>query len=959
MKKLIKISALEPEGRIHRVLASCRLLGILTTLLYAGSVVICHGQGAGSGDSVLHLGATGYASLPDSQFTGFDSSKDFSIEAALNIEANAAGGRWPIILGKKYSPPLSDPGFALGINQGQFKTVGQQVYAAVADGTNSASVTSRFFQGTVHAVMTWNSATKVLDLFINGALEGSKTNASINTAALNNNRDFKMGGASNYSHPLQRDLFFGRLWNRILRADEILAVWTSFNASSQHELPGGFDRTSLVSEWLMKEMNDSTHLKDTAGANHLQVQGSASLWNGSGSLTLQYPSDGATGISKSVMLRAGGGIGNLGPDVIQPLHYEFEVDEVDTFNSPNKRSSGWLAHYGAWKPRLKPNRQYFWRVRVRDSSSVPLISSFTDILSFTTKPSTDWYVRPGVYAIFDSNTGIPIPTSGIYGLQNGTSYPNAWNGLFSIQWGEGGVEPGDDLYVCGIHVYEVRNQNFTAIQAVNYITESGHSSEYPITIRMDSPFEAGAMWGAGINKLGGGGTWYGPDENGVYWSSNLLYSADYCLNGTNVELLDRATATTWQENLSASFKTNNVWYVKTPDGSSPAGKVLNSNMGYRFHLGRSSFIQFYKCKFRNASPMMENLGWNADSDTQTSMPLSTHIIFDGCDLRYNSEISPTPGHNYWTIRNCELSFSQYGIYTFANKRDYGAHFLTIQSNYIHDMGTKRFPHIDAHGVGIQGGEGHLIEGNRIEDTGSAIEFWTYSQPMRNHTIRYNFIKNIHVMPITGGAGIVISGDNTAAILGLRTGIKVYGNVIMNTGLGATESWQGIGIGSNCKDYIEIFNNTIYEARKGIQCAPNTVPVQAKILNNIIVNPTLSKFLNIIGNGTSSNLIIDHNLYFPVNSISSQLTVYPDVVTHSNSIFLDPLFVSNSPSQVADFRLLPESPAIDSGTPIGIFSDFAGTSIPQNTKPDIGAYEVYSSFKPMSAPKNPRAIIKQL
>src|SRR5215469_8960175 len=144
----------------------------------------------GYGDGVLHLGTNGYASIPDGQFQGFNSQTNLSLEVVLNIEAHAAGGRWPVLLGKKSSPPFADAGFALSINQGQFKTMGQQLYATVADGTSQISVSSRSFQGIVHAVMTWDCQAKVLTLYMTGALEGSATNLLL-SANLQNTQSFQ------------------------------------------------------------------------------------------------------------------------------------------------------------------------------------------------------------------------------------------------------------------------------------------------------------------------------------------------------------------------------------------------------------------------------------------------------------------------------------------------------------------------------------------------------------------------------------------------------------------------------------------------------------------------------------------------------------------------------------------------------------------------------------------------
>ena len=136
------------------------------------------------------------------------------------------------------------------------------------------------------------------------------------------------------------------------------------------------------------------------------------------------------------------------------------------------------------------------------------------------------------------------------------------------------------------------------------------------------------------------------------------------------------------------------------------------------------------------------------------------------------------GHNYWTIRNSELSNAGNGIYTHTPGNMTN---LTVENNAIHDIGTTNFYHKDAHAVGVQNGMHCLIRGNRTWNTGEAICFWSSTYEMKDNTICHNFIRDVHVKKITGGNGIAISGGSEAT-LGKRTGFKIYGNIIMHTGL---------------------------------------------------------------------------------------------------------------------------------------------------------------------------------
>jgi hypothetical protein len=80
---------------------------------------------------------------------------------------------------------------------------------------------------------------------------------------------------------------------------------------------------------------------------------------------------------------------------------------------------------------------------------------------------TTWYVRP--------NTSHNA-------TRNGTSYANAWGGWSEIVWGASGVKTGDDLYVCGAHVYATG------------ITVGVHTAVVaPVTIRGDLAADPGSI----------------------------------------------------------------------------------------------------------------------------------------------------------------------------------------------------------------------------------------------------------------------------------------------------------------------------------------------------------------------------------------------------------------------------------------------------------------------------------
>ena len=75
-----------------------------------------------------------------------------------------------------------------------------------------------------------------------------------------------------------------------------------------------------------------------------------------------------------------------------------------------------------------------------------------------------------------------------YGSETGVSYTDAWDGISKIKWGSGGIEPGDTLYICGVH------------SSTELRITSGGSSGKVITVRGDWPGDPGVI-GKGNDKL--------------------------------------------------------------------------------------------------------------------------------------------------------------------------------------------------------------------------------------------------------------------------------------------------------------------------------------------------------------------------------------------------------------------------------------------------------------------------
>ena len=143
------------------------------------------------------------------------------------------------------------------------------------------------------------------------------------------------------------------------------------------------------------------------------------------------------------------------------------------------------------------------------------------------------------------------------------------------------------------------------------------------------------------------------------------------------------------------------------------------------------------------------------------------------------------------------------------------------------------------------------------------------------------------------------------------------------------------------------------AQRGIEPPPNNV----HIFNNTGFSSDVATTFTMVGlltansasgaPNSATNTIVENNLgYAPntttttmVNNLASAGLVLSNNSSDSDIKTIDPLFVGGAiPIVPANFKLGIASPYIDGGLEIPVFSDFFGSTRPQNTKWDIGAAE---------------------
>ena len=269
-------------------------------------------------------------------------------------------------------------------------------------------------------------------------------------------------------------------------------------------------------------------------------------------------------------------------------------------------------------------------------------------------------------------------------------------------------------------------------------------------------------------------------------------------------------------------------------------------------------------------------------------------------------------------------------------------------------------------------ENVIIENNLISNPGLTGTYHGLYLAGINITVRNNTIHG------SSGAGILIQIHEDR--YEDTKNMWIYGNELYNNsgGIGITR-WEHSNY-NGVTENINIFNNLIWGNVGGISIRGGTTNDIFVYHNTVLNNPEYGILLedsgryylknNIaFGNGDilsygNGDFVLDNNIntsniYFTNNVIVVYKSSHGNQDNYFNSILIpsniitDPLFLSTDPSNSNFLKLSPTSPAINKGVNVGITNDYIGTSRPQGTGYDIGAYEYPSGgsgdITPPSAP----------
>lgn len=820
-----------------------------------------------------------------------DYSGDWAVEVAVDVDNYDGIGDYGELIrhggvGCDYNPGVA--GWRLGTNQAGYmadRNVGLR--AVFSDGSGQQIARSiDVGYGRKHLAMVYTAATSTLTLYVDGVNASSASNVSMappidmgQGVTIGGNNKLGIGYTTTTSWAMPNfKMHFARVWSGSLTASDISTIYNSWANTGAPTVPNTATATIATAYMMSGEVGDATGgtgtgwLIDDAGGNHLKIVETnltgeiSTLWTPDGAVRCVAPIDGATNISGAAYLQASGVLDQSGA-----MRYQFEIDEVSTFNSADYRQSDWMLGKGEWQPKLKPATIYYWRVRTQSTGVVAEQSEWTTPQSFTTRAVRDWYVRPRT-------------TASTYGLEDGSSFANAWNGLrynggkssfvfasMTKQADFSQVAPGDTVYLC--NNWGLMESATWALDATKPQIEAIHcaglSSDYQINIKLDHPTYPASSYK--MFRYTGDYAW--TNEGGGVYSTAQYPTQGFARiaiddgNGTPIiDINDHDSDTLLYDDTTDSLVSPGFYisggrmYVRMPDDTSPGTRLwymINDVYTFGLNLLGTKYTRLIGGDFYG--------GFVSGSVTGAE---STDLYLQGQKLKYvNAEagIYIADGCHNWTIDGLEISYTLNGIYGYntgeLETRRTGDG-ITVKNCHIHHIGVTGWTDGDSHCIGWQSGNNWTIEDNHLHDSGSAIENWTSSwKESSDHSIKRNLIHDITAKSVTFGAGIAFTSGGVE--LGLRAGIEIADNVIYNT--------DGSGIHSTIGDPVTITGNMIGNTGLGVEDysfdgisfrnISTSQAARCTIDSNVIYNPN-DRFLNLGGLADSaSGLLIDNNLYW--------------------------------------------------------------------------------------------------
>ena len=351
--------------------------------------------------------------------------------------------------------------------------------------------------------------------------------------------------------------------------------------------------------------------------------------------------------------------------------------------------------------------------------------------------------------------------------------------------------------------------------------------------------------------------------------------------------------------------------IVTIDGNSVS---LSSGQDGLFNVTNKSYITVSGLRIINAGPQFNSNGILVDS--------SSYITIEK-NYTYNTSSS---GIGVWLSDNITIDGNEVELACNGGEQECitvaGTAIFEIKNNHVHHDGPAM---IGGEGIDAKDGSSNgKIYNNYVHHINGRVGIYVESWDKHTYNIEV-FQNKVHDV---NDDGFTVAAERG----GLLENISIYNNIAYDNMVGITVSKNGGPLYNHPMKDIKVINNTFYNngiGNWGGGIYIDNPDVESVVIRNNICSQNLSFQIVPEINVPTQNITVDHNLIDGYRGYTGEMY-------GNDYVEGDPLFVSSSG---ADFHLQSNSPAVDKGSSVDApGDDYDGTSRPQMTGYDIGAYE---------------------
>ncbi len=342
------------------------------------------------------------------------------------------------------------------------------------------------------------------------------------------------------------------------------------------------------------------------------------------------------------------------------------------------------------------------------------------------------------------------------------------------------------------------------------------------------------------------------------------------------------------------------------------GVSLPPEWGGLFEVSGRSYVKVSGLRLENAGP--------DDNHAALLVEDSSHVILEN-NTTYNTASS---GIGVWSSDHVTIDGNEVELACNDGEQECitisGTDVFEVRNNHVHHGGPGT---LGGEGIDVKDGSSNgRVFNNRVDGLqrlGIYVDAW------ESHTFNIEIYQNAVTGCAEGGFAVASEAG------GLLEEVRIYNNVAYGNGLvGLTVAGWGEPVPSHPITGVTVVNNTFYDNGGGAWGGGISVEnpdAEDLVLRNNIVSRN-SSFQIVVDSGVPMPAV-DHNLIDGFRDYDGEIR--GSDYQEGDPRFIDPL--------AGDLHLLPDSPAIDSGSPVAApDDDFDGAPRPQGAGFDIGAFE---------------------